>query len=151
LDMMRDSTIWQGKLAEGTILPRLMRRFAAAGSQKDLRTCVELFRLAPEKKHGVLLLKGFEEAYKGRSSAGLPAELLEEIGKLGGGSIAFAVRQGKADAVEKALALVKNTKTSPAQREELVAIFGEAKQASSVPVLLDILAGKEPDSLRKAA
>lgn len=151
VDMFRDSTVWRGKLAEQAILPRLMRRFAAAGSQKDLRTCTELFRLAPEKKHGLIMLKGFEEAFKGRSSAGLPAELLEEIAKLGGGSIAFAVRQGKADAVSKALALVQNGKTPLPQREELVAILGEARQPQAVPALIALAQSPEPDSLRKTA
>jgi putative membrane-bound dehydrogenase-like protein len=151
LEMFRDSTVWRGKLTEDTILPRLMRRFAAAGSQKDLHTCVELFRLAPEKKHGLALLKGFEEAFKGRSSAGLPAELLEEIAKLGGGSVAFAVRLGKAEAVSKALALLRDARAPLAQREELAAILGEIKQPASVEVLLGIVTGKEPDSLRKTA
>lgn len=151
LEMFRDSTLWSTKLVQDTILPRLMRRFAAAGSQKDLHTCVELLRLAPEKKHGLILLKGFEEAYKGRSIAGLPTELFQEIAKLGGGSIAFGVRLGRPDALEKALALAQNAKAPLPQREEIVAILGEAKQPSSVPVLLDIVSGKEPDALRKTA
>jgi len=151
VDMFRDSTLWNTKLAQQTILSRLMRRFALAGTQKDLRTCVELFRLAPEKKHGLVLLKGFEEAFKGRSIAGLPTELLEEISKLGGGSIAFGIRLGRPDALAKALALVQNAKTPTAQREEIITILGEAKQPESVPVLLGIFTGKEPDSLRKTA
>jgi putative membrane-bound dehydrogenase-like protein len=151
LELFRDSTIWRAKLVENTILPRLMRRFAMAGTRQDLQACVELFRLAPEKKYGLILLQELEEAFKGRSSAGLPAELLDEIDKLGGGSITFAVRQGKAQAVAKALALVQNPKTALAQREELAAILGEVKQPAAVPVLLDIVQSKEPDGLRRAA
>jgi putative heme-binding domain-containing protein len=151
LDLFRDSTLWTTKLAEQTILPRLMKRFALAGTQKDLHTCTELFRLAPEKKHGLVMLKGFEEAFKGRSIAGLPPELLAEIGKLGGGSLAFAVRQGKDDAVAKALDLVKNPKAPADQRLELIDILGEAKQAKSVPVLLELLGRKETEAIHKAA
>ncbi|HEV3023363.1 MAG TPA: c-type cytochrome, partial [Pirellulales bacterium] len=141
----------RGKLAESAILRRLMRRFATAGTRQDLRACVELFRMAPEKKYGLILFHGFEEAFKGRSSAGLPAELLEEIDKLGGGSIAFAVRQGKREAVAKALARVQDAKTPLAQREELAAILGEVKQPAALPVLLEIIQRKESDSLRKTA
>src|SRR5262249_52369642 len=151
LALFHDSVVWRTRIAEETILTRLMRRFAAAGSQKDLRVCTELFRMAPERKHGLVLLKGFEEAYQGRSSAGLPPELLEEIAKLGGGSIAFAVRQGKAEAVARAFALAKNGKTPLSQREELVGALGEVNQPAAVPVLLDLLTAKEPDSLRRAA
>jgi putative membrane-bound dehydrogenase-like protein len=151
LELFHDTTLWRTRLTAQTILTRLMRRFAAAGTQKDLHACVELFRLAPEKKDGLIVLKGFEEAFKGRSSAGLPQELLEEIAKLGGGSVAFAVRQGQKEAVTKALALVRDSDTPLNQREELVAVLGEAKQPTAVPVLLDIVAGKAPDSLRRSA
>jgi putative heme-binding domain-containing protein len=151
LDMFRDSTLWRGKLVEGTILPRLMKRFALAGTQKDLQTCTELFRLAPETRYGKILLKGFEEAFKGRSSAGLPAELLAEIAKLGGGSVAFGVRQGQEEAIGKALAVVQNPKAPAADRVELIEILGESKQPRCVPALLGLLAGKEAESITKSA
>lgn len=151
LDLFRESTVWRTKLTEETILSRLMKRFALAGSQKDLRACVELFRLAPEKKYGLILLKGFEEAYKGRSIAGLPTELLQEIARLGGGSIAFAVRLGKSDAVDRALALLQNPKAPLAEREEIASILGEAKQPKSIAPLLHVALAKEPDLLRKTA
>src|SRR4030095_9164843 len=151
IEMWRDSTLWTGKLAEGTILPRLMKRFALAGTQKDLQTCTELFRLAPEKRHGQILLKGFEEAFKGRSSAGLPPELLAEIAKLGGGSLAFAVRQGKQEAIGKALAVVQNPKAPPTDRVELIEILGETKQPRCVPVLLALLGDKENETITKSA
>ncbi|MBI3411415.1 MAG: c-type cytochrome, partial [Planctomycetes bacterium] len=151
LDMFRDSPLWTTKLVEHTILSRLMKRFAIAGSQKELTACVELFRLAPQKKHGIILLKGFEEAFKGRSIAGLPTELLQEIAKLGGGSLAFGVRLGKADSVDKALTAVQNPKAPPVEREELIVLFGEAKQPACVRVLLDLAARNEPANIRKAA
>jgi putative heme-binding domain-containing protein len=151
LDMFRDSTLCAGKLVEGTILPRLMKRFALAGTQKDLQTCTELFRLAPEAKYGKILLKGFEEAFKGRSSAGLPPELLAEIAKLGGGSVAFGVRQGKDEAIGKALAVVQNAKAPATDRIELIEILGEAKQPRCVPALLGLLAGKESEAITKSA
>jgi len=149
LDMFRESSLWRAKIVEDTILPRLMKRFAMAGSQKDYQTCVELFKLAPETKHGNILLKGFEEAFKGRSSAGLPSELLAEIAKLGGGSVAFGVRLGKEDAMQKALATVANVKAPLPDRIELIEIFGEAKQPRCVDPLLALLSGKEPDAIKK--
>lgn len=151
IEMFRDSSLWKAKIVEDTILPRLIKRFAMAGTQKDYQACVELFRLAPEKKHGKILLKGFEEAFKGRSIAGLPNELLEEIANLGGGSIAFSVRQGKPEAIDKALAVISDAKKPLGERIELIEILGEAKQPRCVPALLAIVSGKEPDGLRKAA
>lgn len=151
LDLFRDSTLWRGKLVEGAVLPRLMKRFALAGTQKDLLACTELFRMAPEKRHGQFLLKGFEEAFKGRSSAGLPPELFAEIAKLGGGSLAFGVRLGKEEAIIKALAVVQNPKAPAVDRVELIEILGETKQARCIPVLLGLLAAKQSDSITKSA
>jgi putative heme-binding domain-containing protein len=150
LDLFRESSLWRAKIVEETILPRLMKRFAMAGAQKDYQTCVELFRLAPEIKQGRILLKAFEESFKGRSSAGLPTELLTEIAKLGGGSVAFGVRQGKDEAVDKALALIQDPKTPFTVRIELIDIFGEAKQPRCVPSLLALLSKPEAVSIQKA-
>jgi putative heme-binding domain-containing protein len=151
LDTFRDSTLWSGKLVQDAILSRLMKRFALAGTQKDLLACTELFRMAPEKSHGQILLKGFEEAFKGRSSAGLPPELLAEIAKLGGGSLAFGVRLGKEEAIAKALDVVQNPKAPPVDRVELIEILGETKQTRCVPVLLGLLAAKETEAITKSA
>ena len=151
LDLYRDALLWRTKLSEQVVLPRLMKRFAMAGSQKDYQTCVDLFRLAPGKKQGELLLKAFEEAFKGRSIAGLPNELLAEITRLGGGSIAFGVRQGQAEAVAKGLDLIQNPRTPLPQRVELIEIFGEAKQPSCVAPLLKTLRAKEPEAIQLAA
>ena len=151
VDLFRESTMWQAKIVEQTILPRLMKRFAMAGAQKDYQACVELFRLAPEKKHGQILLKGFEEAFKGRSIAGLPNELLTEIARLGGGSIAFGVRQGKTEAIDQALALIQNPKTPLAERLELIDILGESKQPGCVVPLLGLLTAQEPEAIHKTA
>ncbi len=151
VDLFRESSLWRTKLAEGTILPRVMKRFAMAGTQKDFQACLDLFRLAPEKKHGQILLKGFEEAFKGRSSAGLPAALLEEIAKLGGGSLVFGVRQRRDDAVAQALAAIQNRKTPLPERVELIEVFAEAKQPKCVPALLPLLGSKEPELLQRAA
>jgi putative heme-binding domain-containing protein len=151
LDMMRDSTLWRHKLVEESLLPRLMRRFAMAGTLKDLAACTELFRLAPERRHGLVLLKGFEEVYKGRSIAGLPADLMSEIGKLGGGSIAFGVRQGRPEAIEQALKVLQNPKAPLPQRLEMIETFGEAQQPRAVEPLLTLLDAGQTEEVRKAA
>jgi putative heme-binding domain-containing protein len=151
LDLFKDPGLWRSKLAEQVIVPRLMKRFAVAGSQKDYRTCVALFRLAPTKADGEILLKAFEEAFKGRSIAGLPPELLAEIAKLGGGSVAFGVRQGQDEAVEKGLALIQDPKAPAAQRVALIEVFGEAKQPACIHPLLKLLQTNEPEPIKVAA
>ncbi len=151
LDLFSDPSLWRAKMAEQVIVPRLIKRFALPGSQKDYETCVALFRLAPTKSDGQILLKAFEEAFKGRSIAGLPQELLAEIARLGGGSTAFGVRQGQAEAVAKGLALIQNPKASLPQRVEMIEVFGEAKQPICVAPLLRMLRANEPEAIKVAA
>jgi putative membrane-bound dehydrogenase-like protein len=151
VDLFRESTFWRARIVEQTILSRLMKRFAMSGTQKDYQACVELFRLAPEKKQRQILLQGFEEAFKGRSIAGLPDDLVTEIAKLGGGSTAFGVRQGKSDAINKALALIQDPKTPLRDRVELIEILGESKQPRCVSPLLRLLSAAEPAAIHKAA
>ncbi|MBX9680297.1 MAG: c-type cytochrome [Gemmataceae bacterium] len=151
LALWRDSKLWQRKIAAETIAPRLMRRYAQAGSQKDLQTCLHLYRLAPDQASGKSLVKGFEEAFKGRSIGGLSADLLKEIERFGGGSLVFAVRQGREDAVAQALRIVRDPKAAPAARIELVELFGEAKQKQSLPVLLELAEKDASRAIRKSA
>ena len=152
LDLFRESSLWRAKMVRGNDPPAADETLCAGRQQKDYQTCIELFRLAPEKKHGRILLKAFEEAFKGRSSAGLPDELLAEIAKLGGGSIAFGVRQGKDDAIAKALSADPEPEDAAATaRIELIDIFGEAKQPRCVDPLLALLgAAPESAALQKA-
>jgi putative heme-binding domain-containing protein len=151
LALFRDAKLWQGKIAAATIMPRLMRRYAQAGTQKDLQTCLQLFRLAPDKASGQALVKGFEEAFKGRSIGGLSNELLQEIDRFGGGSLVFAVRQGKEEAIAQALKIVRDPNATPAARQELVELFGEARQKQSLPVLLELVESDPSAVLRKSA
>ncbi|MBI3823269.1 MAG: c-type cytochrome [Planctomycetes bacterium] len=151
LDMWRrESSLWDSKTAQQTILPRLMKRFAMAGSQADFESCTRLFQIAPEKRHRLILLKAFEEAFKGRSVTGLPEHLVSEITKLGGGSVAFGVRQGNKEAVDQALESLKNPKTPAAERIELIDIFGESKQPRCIDPLVKLLESKESPALHKA-
>ena len=151
LQLFRDRSVWSMPIAEQAILERLARRYAQSGTRKDLLTCARLFKLAPDAAHGKQLLKGFEQAFKGRSLAVLPDELIRAIDKLGGGSLILQVRQGKPQAVRKALKIIANRKAKPAERLEYVRTFGEVRQPRCVPVLLDLLRASRDNPLRMAA
>jgi putative heme-binding domain-containing protein len=122
-----------------------------SGTRQDLLTCAKLFELAPGKEFSDLLMQGFEQAFKGRSLATLPPELIAALAKAGGGSLTLGLRQGKPEALEQALAAVGDDATDAAKRIEYVQIFGEVDQPECVPVLLALLGGTGNDELRKAA
>ena len=151
LALFKAPTFWDKAMAFEHILPRLARRYAVEGKRSDLLLCAELFRLAPSSKHVALLLKGFEEGFRGRPMSGLPDELVAAINASGQASLAFRMRQGDAAAVAEALERMQDTKAKTDDRLLLVRAFGEARQADAVPALIEIASGPATNSLRKAA
>lgn len=149
--LFEDSTLWPRPLVEQHILSRLMRRFAAAGTRADLLTCAKLLDLSPDRAHSLKLMTGFEEAFKGRSLAGLPAELTTAMLRHGVGSEAFRVRQGTPEAIEAALKIIADPQAKRDQRLQFIEILGETKQPASIPVLLGVATDDADTSLRKAA
>lgn len=149
--LLSDTGLWKKPLVEQHILERLMRRFAQAGSQKDLLACAKLLELAPSNEHVARLMKGFETAYAGRVMSGLPAELTAAMAKAGGGSLALQLRRAEASAVSEVLKIVANEQVDSAERTGYLQIFGQINQPTCVPVLLQIAAEAKNDDVRSAA
>lgn len=150
-DLFADARLWQLPLVQEHILERLMRRYAQAGTRKDLLVCARVLRMAPGPAQTARLMAGFEEAFKGRSLAALPDELIEALAQSGGGSLALQVRLGRGDAVTKALTAIADNATKRDDRLPLIQVFGEVKQPASVPVLLKLAAQDGDSAFRKAA
>lgn len=138
-------------MAKQFIVPRLMRRFAAAGGRNDLLTCAQLFNTAPSAEHQKLLMSGFEEAFKGRALPPLPDELLTALAKTGLASPYLKVRLRDPAAIADALKVVGDAKAKIEDRLLCVRLFGEVKLPESVPVLLAAVEAKNPAALQKAA
>jgi putative heme-binding domain-containing protein len=128
-----------------------MRRFAAAGTRADLLVCAKLFQLAPDSQSVTALTRGFEEAFKGRSLADVPDELIASLDRVGGGSLILDLRQGKPEAVTSALQVVGDATADLARRLEYIEVFGEVNQPECVPVLLELVIESDDDTLRIAA
>ena len=128
-----------------------MRRYAAAGRQKDLLTCAQLLRLAPAPEQAQALLAGFEKAFTGRPIANLPRELVEALAARGGGSLALRLRLGDAKALDEALATIVDAKAKENDRLQLIQVFGEVSQPRSVPGLLKVLGESRQANLQQAA
>ncbi len=151
LVMFQNPALWNQPLVEQHILERLMRRYAVAGTRKDLLSCAALLQLAPTPEHGKRLMTGFEAAYAGRSLTGLPSELIAAISKVGGVSLALRLRQGDAAALDEALKIIADEKAKSGDRLQLIQIFGEVQQPRSVPVLLQVAEHSKDTPVRSAA
>ena len=145
-----DPSLWRHSVVRDHLLHRIMRRYAQAGTRKDLATCARLLAQAPDAAAAKALVRGFEEAYQGRSLGGLPDELTEALARFGGDSVPLGLRQNKSEAVAKALAVVANDAADASERLQYITIFGQVNQPRAVPALLDVLKTTRDDNLRLA-
>jgi putative membrane-bound dehydrogenase-like protein len=148
LALFDEKALWREPLVEKDILPRLMRRFAATGQRADLAVCAQLLKQSPSKEATAALMRGFEEAYQGRSLTNVPPELVAALSAAGGGSLSLKIRQNDAAAVAEALQILADEKGPANKRNEYALLVGETKQAAALPVLLDVLSRTGDDGLR---
>jgi putative heme-binding domain-containing protein len=149
--ILDDADRWQLPLVKQHLLERLMKRYALAGSRQDLLAAARLLSVAPDQASTETLLKGFEDAYQGRSLADLPDELVEEIGKSGGGSTALRLRQGNPEAIADALEMVVDPQVEREQRRQFLQVFGEIRRSEFIPVLLEVVQNEDDEQLISAA
>jgi putative membrane-bound dehydrogenase-like protein len=149
--ILSDKANWQRPLVKQHLVERLMRRYALAGSREELLAAVGLLKSSPDKDSNELLLKGFEEAYKGRSLAGIPEELVGAIAASGGGSPALKLRQGDATAMQTAARAVADPKAKKEDRLQFLEIFGEVRRSEFIPALLAVVGTEKDADLVSAA
>ena len=146
-----DEEVWQRPLVQQHLAERLMKRYALAGSREELLAAASLLDASPDKNSTDLLLKGFEEAYKGRSLATIPQQLVDAIADSGGGSTALKLRQGNPDAVKTAIAAVQDSSANQSDRLQYIEIFGEVRRPEFLPVLLGVIENESKADLVSAA
>ncbi|MEQ1854093.1 MAG: c-type cytochrome, partial [Chthoniobacteraceae bacterium] len=151
LSLFESPAVWDRPMVFEHILPRLARRYSVESKRQDLLLCARLFRAAPSPRHAAQLMEGFEEAFRGRSMAELPDELVSAINASGQAPLVFRLRQGNEAALTEALALVQNEKAKPDERLLIARALGEIRQPRAIEALLAVGEGSAPDSLRKAA
>jgi len=150
LALFQDEKLWGEPLVEKEILPRLMRRFAATGQRADLAVCAQLLKQSPTKETTAALMRGFEEAFQGRSLTNVPPELVQALAASGGGSLSLKIRQGDAAAIADALKVLADEKAPSNKRVEYATLFGEVKTDAAAAALLDVLAKTGDDAVRVA-
>jgi putative heme-binding domain-containing protein len=151
LDLFEDSSIWDWPIVKDHILARLMRRYAAPGTRKELKACARLLNQAPSPARRLDLMRGFEEAFEGRSLAGLPEELVEALASGDLGSPAFKLRQDRPGALAAALRVIADPGADAKQRRRFIEVLGEVRKPEAIGVLLGVVEQDRSPELRKAA
>ena len=149
--LQSDDAIWSRPLMQKHLLERLMKRYALSGTREELLAAAELLNQSPDEVSTDLLLKGFEEAFKGRSLATIPAELVDAIAATGGGSVALRLRQGQPEAIAEALSVIEDEKAETDVRRQFVEVLGEVRQRKFVPTLMKLVKAEADPSLVAAA
>lgn len=147
LELFENPDFWSRDVIREYVLPRLIRRFAEAGTREDLLTCARLFRLAPGVEASAILASGFGQAFADRIPPPFPPELLEQLGK---GSLSMQIRQGKPEALAEGLALVSDSAAAQSDRLAAIHAFGTYRHRPAVPRLL-ALATSNDSPLQSAA
>ena len=142
--------LWQQPLAAQHIAERLMKRYALAGTRPDLVQAAQLLKAAPDRTIADKMLKGFEEAFQGRSLAGIPDELANALAESGGGSLALRFRQAQPEAVAEALRIAADTAAPAAQRISLLEICGQLRQPQPLELLRKLAASEQNPAVLSA-
>lgn len=142
--LLAEPASWGRPLVAQHVAERLMKRYALAGSRDDLISAAALLKAAPNKENADRLLQGFEEAFQGRSLAGIPDELIDALAQTGGGSLALRFRQAQPEAVAEAVKTIQDPSASKDVRRQLIEICGQLHQADLLS-LLRSLAKTEQD------
>lgn len=149
--LLQDPAMWRSPLVREHLLHRIMRRFAQSDQRANLAYCVELLKRAPDAATGAILVRGFDEAFAGRSLTGLPDELIRKIGRFSGQTLAFRLRQGEPDALTEAIRILENPKTDSQQLMRVAGLLGEVPSSRAVPALLQLAVKSKDAPVRIAA
>jgi putative heme-binding domain-containing protein len=124
------------------LVKRIGQRFTAERTPANLLTAAQLIALAPTNADRDQLTAGMDQGLRGNAVQNPPKALLTETAKLWKSRphttslISFATRLGLPEAMDEAIALVKNPKTSASKRRALTKLLSERRSGNALELLL---------------
>lgn len=157
-------SLWKSKLGRETLLPRLVRRYAAEGTPADHDCCLKLLRAAPTNDERdrlvVSLFAGWREAPRepdGKSEA-LSSELVEFIAARwtakpnDGTLLSFSLALKNRTAFDRTLKETLDSQVDTNRRVALLALLADVVDADTAdPLLRLLMSPSEPEPVRSAA
>ncbi len=157
LQLLATSKAWSHPLTKEFVLPRLARCYAAGATAEDFVACARLLAAAPGEAEFDILIAGMEKGLAGRKLASVPPELAAVVEGLHvecesrPERIRFAIRLGSHAVLERALALIADSKVAQADRLALIEVVGQVGDPAAVGPLLKLLNDAEPAGIQTAA
>ncbi len=157
-------SLWKSKLGHETLLPRLMRRYAARGTPADHESCLRLIQTAPNDNDRDHLYEALFAGWRAAPrlspmdpaalSSGLAAHVLARwsVKPDDDSLLAFALALREPAAYSRTLREILNSQTNTSRRVALLGLLADAVEPDSVePFLRLIVMSSEPESVRLAA
>lgn len=126
------------------LFPRLVERFAKNPSAEGWDAVLAVLRRTASLTDSELRndsakksMEAFERAFQSRSLKSVPSTVIDALAGLGVPSLPLAIRREDPAAIEKAIAILQNTKSKSEQRVALVRLGGELRLEAFLPTLLD--------------
>jgi putative heme-binding domain-containing protein len=154
LALFADEPIWKLQLGRKFGAFDLAKRWAMAGGKENFEACTKLLSLAKRDEDRTLVMEGIAAAFEGGKLPPLPLALADAMNAYLKSQLdtdlALAVKTGNAEAVKRALAIVKDDKASSEKRASLVQALADASNKDAVPVIMGILSKSTNTGLKKA-
>lgn len=162
-DLFATGPARQTRVVAETLLPRVLRRYAAEGSTKTLEVCGRLFEAAPENERPGMLLsleQGFREqgqTNRIKDIEQLPADLRKELMRFwnaqttNGLVIRLLARLNCRPALERAAILTDDANVAPALRIEAIQALAEKPSPQTTAKFLNVVFSDAPEEIRLSA
>jgi putative membrane-bound dehydrogenase-like protein len=147
---------WRSRLARETILPRLTRRYAAAGSEAGLAACAVILSSAPERERLALVAALDQGLVMKSDGKAAPADLVKQVAALADKddtltALRLLARLGDAAAQERVARRALDPGTPQAPRVLMIRTLAETGQPGAAARLTELVQGKEPEPILLAA
>lgn len=160
LERFATPTAWQSAIMRDVILSRLIRRFAADGSESGNRACVRMLKAVPAAERRRQLLGALEQGWRDRSTetrTPWPAEFESLLTAWWTNEssdptlLRLLVRLHRPEALDQALRLITDRQVAVDDRVRLLEILGEFGNPEMAPAILKLLMEQDKEAIQLAA
>jgi putative membrane-bound dehydrogenase-like protein len=160
VDAFASVQIWKSAIVRDFVLPRLIRRYAAEGTDAGLEATARLLHAAPSPKDRRTMLTSLDQGLAERSTkkpSPAPAALTRELAAISTDQttdpliIRVMSRLGDRGAQQRAASLASDAASPPELRATMLGVIGETGDPQSVPLLLKQAEAAEPEAVQVAA
>jgi putative heme-binding domain-containing protein len=150
--LVREKGTWESAIARRILYPNLVRRWSSMGTVASYQGVAAVFQQiaslpeAARNEAGKAAQDAFEQAFVGRSLAGVPDAIIDAMVRLGQPSLTLQVRRGDAAALSQAVATLQDSKSADAMRAQLSRLAGELAHVRKAPGMFEALVGIAKDS-----